>query len=96
MQYPPRIRLLAPVLPRCGAVQRPGLGYAERWWAVRGVRHHRQMASTRATPPTYLDRLRSNLDLIETDYVRILDDSQIRTTTVNHGNGYVTLGAQRS
>ncbi|WP_229695684.1 hypothetical protein, partial [Streptomyces lacrimifluminis] len=47
------------------------------------------MASTPAAPPTYLDRLRSDLDLIEADFVQILADSQIRNTDPNRGRDYV-------
>ncbi|PCG88017.1 hypothetical protein CIB93_00935 [Streptomyces sp. WZ.A104] len=47
------------------------------------------MASTPTPPPTYLDRLRSGLDLIEAAFVQILADSQIRNTDPNRGRGYV-------
>ncbi|MCT6781463.1 PIN domain-containing protein [Streptomyces sp. CS7] len=47
------------------------------------------MASTQTPPPTYLDRLRSDLDLIEAAFVQILADSQIRNTDPNRGRGYV-------
>ncbi|MFF6999879.1 PIN domain-containing protein [Streptomyces sp. NPDC008313] len=46
------------------------------------------MASTPAAPATYLDRLWSDLDLIEADFVQILADSQIRNTDPNRGRTY--------
>nr|WSX47625.1 hypothetical protein OG409_00715 [Streptomyces sp. NBC_00974] len=54
------------------------------------------MASKQAAPPTYLDRLRSDLDAIEAAFVDILAESQIRNTDPNRGSGYVMhLGAPK-
>ncbi|MEU9211201.1 PIN domain-containing protein [Streptomyces sp. NPDC048415] len=53
------------------------------------------MASTPA-PPTYLDRLRSDLDLMEADFLQVLADSQIRNVDPNrHSNGIVHFGAPK-
>ncbi|WP_327411188.1 PIN domain-containing protein (plasmid) [Streptomyces sp. NBC_01281] len=53
------------------------------------------MASTQA-PPTYIDRLLADLDLIETDFVAILADSQIQNVDPNRrASGYVFVGAAK-
>ncbi|KPI33409.1 hypothetical protein OV450_6606 [Actinobacteria bacterium OV450] len=53
------------------------------------------MASTRPVPPTYLDRLRSDLELIEEDYVRILADSEIRNINPNRGSDMTFVAATK-
>ncbi|MGX5210259.1 PIN domain-containing protein [Streptomyces violaceus] len=51
------------------------------------------MASTQA-PPTYLDRLSEDLDLIEADFLAILAESQIRNIDPNRrSDGIVHFGA---
>ncbi|MGC4982887.1 hypothetical protein ACLQ18_19980 [Streptomyces sp. DT193] len=53
------------------------------------------MASTQA-PPTYLDRLLADLDLIEADFLAILADSQIRNVDPNRrSSGIVHFGAAK-
>ncbi|MGW1550269.1 transposase [Streptomyces sp. NPDC002346] len=53
------------------------------------------MAATQA-PPTYLDRLRSDLDLIEGDFLKVLADSQIRNVDPNRrSSGVVHFGAAK-
>ncbi|MFC5799310.1 PIN domain-containing protein [Streptomyces formicae] len=53
------------------------------------------MASTQA-PPTYLDRLFEDLDLIEADFLAILADSQIRNVDPNRrSDGFVHIGAAK-
>lgn len=53
------------------------------------------MASTQA-PPTYLDRLLTELDLIEADFLAILADSQIRNVDPNRrSSGIVHFGAAK-
>ncbi|WP_030619310.1 PIN domain-containing protein [Streptomyces fulvoviolaceus] len=53
------------------------------------------MASTQA-PPTYLDRLSGDLDLIEADFLAILADSQIRNVDPNRrSDGIVYIGAAK-
>ncbi|WSM18638.1 hypothetical protein OHB49_45285 (plasmid) [Streptomyces sp. NBC_01717] len=53
------------------------------------------MAATQA-PPTYLERLRSDLDLIEADFLKVLADSQIRNVDPNRrSSGIVHLGAAK-
>lgn len=53
------------------------------------------MASTQA-PPTYLDRLSEDLDLIEADFLAILAESQIRNIDPNRrSDGIVYFGAAK-
>ncbi|MFF4324814.1 PIN domain-containing protein [Streptomyces sp. NPDC001568] len=47
------------------------------------------MAPMQPTPPTYLARLRSDLESIGEDYVRILADSRIRNIDPNRGSSHV-------
>ncbi|MER7481252.1 PIN domain-containing protein [Streptomyces sp. NPDC126510] len=57
--------------------------------------HHQRMASTQA-PPTYLDRLSEDLDLIEADFLAILAESQIRNIDPNRrSDGIVHFGAAK-
>src|SRR6476661_6332816 len=89
---------------RCGCLSRAtagpratpdGQAAYEREWVVRGVRHHRQMAATQA-PPTYLERLRSDLDLIEAGFLKVLADSQIRNVDPNRrSSAMVYFGAAK-
>lgn len=59
------------------------------------MRHHRQMAATQ-TPPTYLERLQSDLDVIEADFLKVLADSQIRNVDPNRrSNGIVHYAAPK-
>ncbi len=53
------------------------------------------MASTSAVPPTYLDRLRSDLEAIEADFLQILAESEIRNIDPNRrgGGGVIFMGA---
>jgi len=53
------------------------------------------MAATQA-PPTYLERLRSDLDLIEADFLEVLADSQIRNVDPNRpSRGILYAGAAK-
>ncbi|MFJ9822590.1 hypothetical protein ACIRU3_46845 [Streptomyces sp. NPDC101151] len=53
------------------------------------------MAAIQA-PPTYLERLRSDLDVIEADFLKILADSQIRNVDPNRRpNGIVVYAAPK-
>ncbi|MGW2707240.1 PIN domain-containing protein [Streptomyces sp. NPDC001340] len=50
------------------------------------------MAATQA-PPTYLERLRSDLDVIEADFLKVLADSQIRNIDPNRRSNGIAIYA---